>query len=169
MIDQSADTILNHAQIRNKITRLAWQVYENNMDEPLIWIAGIDKRGMYIASQVAAELSKISSQDIYTMNVSPSEGSGTPVFKSDYPLERIENAVVVLTDDVLNTGKTIVNAMVPLLERKVRKIQVLVLASRSHRLFPVKPDFVGISMASTLQEHLDFDNSNENDLKLRLT
>lgn len=168
-MEQHSDIILNHSQIRTKITRLAWQVYENNMDESLIWIAGIDSRGMFIARLVAQELSRISGMQVYTMNVQPGTQGAKPEFVSDFPLDKLENAAVVLADDVLNTGKTIVNAMLPLLERKVRKIQVLVLASRSHRLFPLKPDFVGISMASTLQEHLDFDNSDENNLRLILT
>lgn len=168
-MEQNSDIILNHSQIKTKITRLAWQVYENNMDESLIWIAGIDKRGMFVAGQVAKELSRISDKQVYTMHVQPGAEGAKPEFVSDFPLDQLENAAVVLADDVLNTGKTIVNAMLPLLERKVRKIQVLVLASRSHRLFPLKPDFVGISMASTLQEHLDFDNSDENNLRLILT
>jgi pyrimidine operon attenuation protein/uracil phosphoribosyltransferase len=59
--------------------------------------------------------------------------------------------------------------MLPMLQHQVAKIQVAVLASRSHRLFPVRADFVGISMATTLQEHLNFDNSNPADLKLTLS
>jgi len=163
------DTILTHSQISHKLTRLAWQVFENNMDEAVIWIAGLDKRGMYIADKIAKSLSEISSQEIRTLNVITGSGNDEATYHSAHSLDALENGVVILVDDVLNTGKTMVKAMVPLIERRVRKIQVLVLASRSHRLFPVRADFVGISMASTLQEHLNFDNSDESDLKLTLS
>jgi pyrimidine operon attenuation protein/uracil phosphoribosyltransferase len=68
----------------------------------------------------------------------------------------------------MNSGKSIVSSFMPLLNRGVRKIELAVLASRSHRLYPIKADYVGISMATTLQEHLLFDNSNPDDLKLIL-
>lgn len=168
-MNQSSDIILNHKQIVNKLTRLAWQVYENNMDEKVLWIVGIDKRGMYIANRIASELSKISDQKIQTMNAIPGESFNETVYESEFDLSSLQNSVVILVDDVLNTGKTLVSAMLPLFSKNVSKMQVVVLASRSHRLFPVKADFVGISMATTLQEHLNFDNSDENNLTLKLT
>lgn len=163
------DTILNHTQISHKLTRLAWQVYENNMDEDVIWIAGIQQRGSYIARRLAEELSKISTQKINMIQVDFNDETSEPVYKSEHGMDKISGRVVILVDDVLNTGKTLLKALVPLVESNAGKIQVAVLASRSHRLFPVKADFVGISMATTLHEHLNFDNRNENDLKLTLS
>lgn len=167
-MSQSFDTILNHMQISHKLTRLAWQVYENNMDETVIWIAGIDQRGMYIAKRIADELAKISSQEILIMQIQLDPSTLEPSYSSVHSMEDLQQKTIVLVDDVLNTGKTLMMAMMPLVSRKVHKIQVAVLASRSHRLFPIRADFVGISMATTLQEHLNFDNSNEDDLKLTL-
>lgn len=168
-MEMSTDLILNHRQITSKITRLAWQIYENNMDEPTLWIAGIDQRGMDIAELIKTELSKISQQQIRVMNIVIDRKNFEPNFFSDHSLSDLKDAVVIVVDDVLNSGKTIFSAMLPMLQHQVAKIQVAVLASRSHRLFPVKADFVGISMATTLQEHLNFDNSDSTDLKLTLS
>lgn len=167
-MSQSSDIILNHKQISHKLTRLAWQVYENNMDEAVIWIAGIDQRGMYIANRIANELAKISEQKIQIMQIELDPSSLEPSYHSSDSMDNLNNETIILVDDVLNTGKTLMMAMMPLVSKKVRKIQVAVLASRSHRMYPIRADFVGISMATTLQEHLNFDNSNETDLKLIL-
>lgn len=167
-MSQSFNTILNHKQISHKLTRLAWQVFENNMDESVIWIAGIDHRGAYIAKRIADELAKISNQSIQMMHVQLDPVSLQANYSSNASMDNLKNETIVLVDDVLNTGKTMMMAMMPLLSKNVRKIQVAVLASRSHRMYPVRADFVGISMATTLQEHLNFDNSDEADLKLTL-
>jgi len=168
-MDKELITILNHQQIANKLKRLAWQIYENNMDESTLWIAGIDKRGIYLSEKIADELSKISSQKINMVKVLIDRQSFEPTYLSDHHIEELKDGVLILIDDVLNTGKTIISAMLPLIPKQVRSIQLVVLASRSHRMFPVRADYVGISMATTLQEHLLFDNTSESDLKLVLT
>ncbi|HEY1046277.1 MAG TPA: phosphoribosyltransferase family protein [Bacteroidia bacterium] len=163
------DIILDHAQIKGIITRLAWQIYENNMDESLIWIAGIDERGACIAEMISEELSKICQLELRTVSIVIDRKNYEPSYYSEFDIEEMKNSTVVLVDDVLNTGKTIVCAMLPLVQRQVAKLQLAVLASRSHRLFPVYANFVGISMATTLQEHLNFDMSDEANLKLTLS
>ena len=162
------DIILNHLQIRHKIKRLAWQVFENNMDEIELWIAGLDQRGMYIAQEIALELKKISNQKIQTLHISPGENQDHAEINMDFSSSELSGKVLILVDDVLNTGKTILNAMLPLWAAKPKSIQVMVLASRSHRLYPVRADYVGISMATTLQEHLHFNNDNVENLSLTL-
>jgi len=87
---------------------------------------------------------------------------------SENNLDELANKTVILVDDVLNSGKTIMSCLLPLLEKNIAKIELAVLASRSHKKFPLKADYVGISMATTLQEHLLFDNSNIEDLKMVL-
>jgi pyrimidine operon attenuation protein/uracil phosphoribosyltransferase len=62
--------------------------------------------------------------------------------------------VIVVIDDVSNSGKTLLYAMKPFLEFQPKKIQALVLVARSHNSFPVYPDYVGLSIATTLQEHI---------------
>ena len=161
-------TILTHTQISNKLKRIAWQIFENNMDEQKIWIAGIDARGQFIAQHLVSELQKISNLSIHQLAIQLDRNTFEPKFISDTDFDELGNATVVIVDDVMNSGKTIVSSFMPLLNRGVRKIELAVLASRSHRLYPIKADYVGISMATTLQENLLFDNSNPDDLKLIL-
>jgi pyrimidine operon attenuation protein/uracil phosphoribosyltransferase len=59
-----------------------------------------------------------------------------------------------LIDDVANSGKTLSFALKPFLEYQPKKIQTLVLVERSHKAFPVQPDYVGLSVATTIQEHI---------------
>jgi pyrimidine operon attenuation protein/uracil phosphoribosyltransferase len=167
-MNQPSSIILSHTQVSNKLKRIAWQIYENNMDESRLWISGIDGRGQFIAQYIIEELRQISQMEIYKMDIKLDRATFEPRFITDSAFEDLEGAAIVIVDDVLNSGKTIISSFLPLLNRNVRKIEVAVLASRSHRLYPIKADYVGISMATTLQEHLTFDNSNPDDLKLVL-
>jgi pyrimidine operon attenuation protein/uracil phosphoribosyltransferase len=166
-MSQSA-IILNHKQITHKIKRLAWQIYEDNMESNLLYIAGVDNRGMYLAEQIASELRLISDLKVELINIVIDRNNFEPSFFSECNMADIKEQSLVVVDDVLNTGKTLISAFLPLLQRQVAKIRIAVLASRSYRAFPVNADFVGISMATTLQEHLLFDDSNPQDLKLIL-
>lgn len=168
-MNQSSTVILTHNQITNKLKRLAWQIFENNMDEERLWIAGIDERGQFIAQQIINELHQINSDlPLSRLDIRMDRNTFEPQFITDDDFEDLENAAIVIVDDVLNSGKTIVSSFLPLLSRKVKRVEVAVLASRSHRLYPIKADYVGISMATTLLEHLHFDNSDPQNLKLIL-
>jgi pyrimidine operon attenuation protein/uracil phosphoribosyltransferase len=138
------------------------------MDETRLWIAGIDERGQFIARQIINELNSIVSQKIYQLDIKLDRQTFEPRFITDHDFDLLEDAAVIIVDDVMNSGKTIVSSFLPLMNRKVKRIEVAVLASRSHRLYPLRADYVGISMATTIQEHLKFDNSDPNDLKLLL-
>ena len=164
----SATSILNHVQISHKIKRLAWLIYENNMESAQIWVAGIDERGQFLAGLLCQQLSEIGTIEVNQFSIQLNRDTFEPLFLSENSLDALSNQHIVLVDDVLNSGKSIVSCLLPLLEKKVAKIEVVVLASRSHKLFPIKADYVGISMATTLHEHLLFDNSNINDLKMVL-
>jgi pyrimidine operon attenuation protein / uracil phosphoribosyltransferase len=168
-MSNTADTILNHKQIHGKIKRLAWQIYENNMDSQSIWIAGIDERGSYLADLIKNELSNISPQILKTLQIVIDRKNYEASFYSDFNMDELKDAVVILVDDVINSGKTIVSAMLPMFQKQVFKLQLLVLASRSHKMYPVVADFVGISMATTIQEHLSFNMDNVDNLSLSLT
>lgn len=164
----SAISILNHSQISHKIKRLAWQIYENNMENSEIWLAGIDERGGFLAQLINQELTKIGTLQVKQFAIQLNRETYEPLFLSEHNLEHLIGKNIVLVDDVLNSGKTIMCCLLPLLEKNIAKIEVAVLASRSHKKFPIKADYVGISMATTLQEHLLFDNSNPQDLKMVL-
>ncbi len=160
--------ILNHKQICHICKRIAWQIYEENIDSFVIYIAGVDSRGMFLAEKIAKELQEIGQLEIKLFNIVIDRNNFEPSFYSDFPLNDLKNEALIVVDDVLNSGKTLISSFLPLIQRQVSKISIAVLASRSHRLYPVEANFVGVSMATTIQEHLLFDNTDENNLKLTL-
>ena len=149
--------ILEHNQIERKIQRMAWEIYEtNHLAENLILI-GLESNGTKIAKAIGKILSEISKIEIHYGHISIDKPKG---FDSDIKLEcpvSISNQAVILIDDVLNSGRTMLACMLPLIKQKPKKIQTAVLANRNHKAFPVNADIVGISLATTLQEHLWFE------------
>ncbi|MSQ78678.1 MAG: phosphoribosyltransferase [Flavobacteriaceae bacterium] len=147
-------SILTHQQIDQKLTRLAWQIYEQNIDADSIVLAGIADMGYVLAELLANNLRDISPLKVELLKVeldkkNPNEDATIVYGKA------AENQAVVLVDDVLNSGRTLAYAALPFLKRNCRPIQICVLVNRNHRSFPVSADFVGLSLATTLQEHVE--------------
>ena len=148
--------ILDDRQIRQKIKRLTIQILENNFDQPEIILAGINNNGLEMASLLMHEL--VSRTDIpitlTRIKLSPASPADNPIF-IEMPIEQLKGKVIILVDDVANTGRTIFYAIKPLLEIVPEKVEVAVLVDRKHKSFPIQSDYVGISLATTLKEHID--------------
>ncbi len=148
--------ILNDKQIRQKIKRLTIQILENNFDQPEIILAGVNNNGLEMASLLMHEL--VSRTDIpitlTRIKLSPAAPADNPIF-IEMPIEQLRGKVIILVDDVANTGRTIFYAIKPLLEIVPEKVEVAVLVDRKHKSFPIQSDYVGISLATTLKEHID--------------
>jgi pyrimidine operon attenuation protein/uracil phosphoribosyltransferase len=69
--------------------------------------------------------------------------------------------VIIVVDDVANSGKTMLYALQPFLRNQPKKIQTLALVDRTHKTFPVHTDYVGFALATTLQEHIFVEVSGE--------
>ncbi len=67
----------------------------------------------------------------------------------------LENQALVLVDDVLNSGGTLIASVHHFIKKPMKKIKTVVLIDRNHRTFPIAADFVGMSLATTLQEHVE--------------
>lgn len=148
--------ILTDAEVKQILKRLAYQVYENNFNEKDIVIAGIEGRGEKVAEMLTKELAAISKIKIYYTSIvldktNPAEKQ---IRLSDTKLQ-VTNKVVVVVDDVLNTGKTLLYSLIPLVSQKARKIQTLILVNRNHKTFPVSADYIGTQLSTTLQEHVE--------------
>ncbi len=148
--------LLNERQIRQKIKRLAFQILENNFGEEEIILAGINNNGMGFAKMIRKELKKIAAIKftLTRIRLSPANPLETEV-TIDMPLEQLQNKVIIIVDDVANTGRTIFYATKPLLNILPKKIEVAVLVDRQHKSFPVKVDYMGLSLATTLHEDID--------------
>lgn len=148
--------LLDKGQIRQKIKRLAIQILENNFGEEEIILAGINNNGMGFAKMIHKELKKISDMKftLTRIRLSPANPLETEV-TIGLPLDQLENKVIIIVDDVANTGRTIFYAIKPLLNILPKKIEVAVLVDRQHKSFPVKVDYMGLSLATTLHEDID--------------
>jgi len=147
--------ILTGKQIEQKINRIAYEIYENNYTEKEIIIAGIVDNGYILAKRIAAVLQKISAIKIVLTEVFvDKEDPAAHEIKIALSDKELKNKVIVLVDDVLNSGKTLIFGAKPFLSSPVKRLTTVVLVDRGHNRYPIKADFVGLSLSTTLQEHI---------------
>lgn len=136
-----------------KLHRMAFEIAEQlGEDDNELILAGIRDNGVILANIIAGHLSELFQGSIKVIEVSLNKRDPGDVDMSEHL--NYDNSVVILIDDVTNTGKTLLYALKPFLDFHPRRIHTLTLVERSHKLFPVTSDFVGISLATTLQEHI---------------
>ena len=150
----SQNIILNHQEIEFKIKRIAYQIYETFIDENEIVIAGIQGNGSVFAHKIASELKKISSIEVILCEVNidkknPNLSITTSIDKNEY-----QNKGLVLVDDVLNSGTTLIYGVRHFLDVPLKKFKTAVLIDRNHKKYPIKADFKGISLSTSLLEHV---------------
>jgi pyrimidine operon attenuation protein/uracil phosphoribosyltransferase len=162
---QKRNCVLDEAVIRRKIRRMALQVAEQNNEEKDLVIAGINGNGEVVAKHLIRELANLAG--LSTQYVSIRLNKKDPLEPRLDKQLNISGKVVIVVDDVANTGKTMMYALKPFLLHYPKKIQTLVLVERSHKLFPVQTDYVGLSIATTLQEHI-FVEVSSNEMKAYL-
>lgn len=148
--------ILNDRQIRQKIKRLAIEIVEHNFEEKEIILVGINKNGMTFAKLLEENLRAVSNQKITMtqLSINPAEPLASDV-RLELPVSKIKNKVIIVVDDVANTGRTLFYAFKPLLENLPKKVEVAVLVDRTHKSFPIKVDYYGMSLATTLLESIN--------------
>ena len=149
---QKRNCVLDKEAIGRKMKRMALQVAEQNIDAKELIIAGIAGNGEIVAKCLMEDLEKIASFNTHFVQVHLFKKE--PLEVSLIPAADMNQKVVILVDDVANTGKTMLYALKPFLAANPKKIQTLVLVERSHKLFPVQTDYAGLSIATTLQEHI---------------
>lgn len=155
--------ILNKKQILQKIRRIAYEIYEQNFEETTLVVAGIHDMGFTFAKMLSATIQEIS--PIKAELVSVQLDKASPLQSEvilDVALEELNNKVVIVVDDVLNTGRTLVYSLKPFLNCSIKKLQVAVLVDRSHKSFPIAADFIGYSLSTTINEHIHVELSEHN-------
>jgi len=147
--------ILSHVQIQHKIRRIAYQIYETNVSENKIIIAGIVGGGLNFAKKLQAVLKDITTAEIVLCKVMMDKKnpikSGVTM---SIPESEYKNKSVVLVDDVLNSGTTLIYGVHHFLKTPLKQLKTAVLVNRNHKKYPVKADFKGISLSTSLQEHV---------------
>lgn len=150
----SKSIILSDKEIQHKIRRIAFQIYESNSKNKELIIAGISKNGFVFAQQLKKVLDEVSELNSSLCEVkidkqNPLKGISTSLDVNDY-----KNKSLVLVDDVLNSGTTLMYAIRHFLDVPLKQFKTAVLVNRNHKKYPVKADFKGISLSTSLQEHV---------------
>ena len=150
--------ILSHQQVKYKINRIAYQIYESNVDTPEIVIAGIEGGGLDFAKKIKAALEKITPAEILLCRVKMDK---TDPLKSGVSTslkpEEYKDKSVVLIDDVLNSGSTLIYGVHHFIKTPLKQLKTAVLVNRNHKRYPVKADFKGLSLSTSLHEHVRVD------------
>ena len=148
--------ILSSIDIDQKVIRIAYQLLENCFQEEEIFIGGIIGNGSVLAKRIAETIQNNSKLKVhqFEIKIHKAEPWSNPIELSQ-DKSMLKNGYIILVDDVLNSGKTMQYALIELLQFPTKAIKTVALVDRKHRRFPVKADFVGLSLSTTLKEHVE--------------
>ena len=147
--------ILDKEQIQEKIKRISYEIYEENFDDKSILICGIEKNGSIIAKRIIKELESICDIKIEFMSINLNKKKPLNTVEIKSSKNNIKNKSIVLIDDVSNTGKTLIYVIKELIKFEPKKINTAVLVNRDHTLFPIKINFVGLSLSTSIKSHIE--------------
>ncbi|MCL4132713.1 UNVERIFIED_CONTAM: hypothetical protein GTU68_023847 [Idotea baltica] len=135
---------------------MAYEIYEANYLEEELLVIGIDERGGFLGEELVRSLHEISPLRVTFVSAILDRAEGIPSIGMDLSIEieQLENRPIVVVDDVLYSGSTLLNVVAILFQSKPKTIQTAVLIDRGHRMMPISPDFVGLELATTLQQHV---------------
>lgn len=153
--------ILTSEQIQNKTRRIAYQIYETNSNEEEIIIAGINGNGYVFAQNIATMLEEISPIKVVLCEVKMDKRNPLNPITTDLDTSEYKNKPLVLVDDVLSSGSTLMYGVKHFLEVPLKKFKTAVLINRNHKKYPVKADFKGISLSTSMKEHISVVFENE--------
>ena len=144
--------ILDSAQIQHKIKRIAYQIYESNLAESEIIIAGIVENGYELAKKLEKEIKKISPLNTQLCKVTIDKKNPLNKITTSLQANEYTNKSLILVDDVLNSGTTLIYGVRHFLEVPLKQFKTAVLVDRNHKKYPVKADFKGLSLSTSLSE-----------------
>ena len=144
--------ILSGETAVKKLRRMALEVAERNYGEQQLVLIGIKESGLIVARTIAAYLKEVFTGAVIVAALTMDKKNPTTI--TIEPSIDFNGKIVLLIDDVANTGKAMLYALKPFLETYPKKIQTLALVERTHKSFPVVVDYVGLSISTTLDEHI---------------
>lgn len=161
--------ILNQEQIKQKIKRMAIEIYERHSDEKKIFLAGINTKGYEIAKLLSLQISELSpiQCELLHIHLNPAQPTEHPI-SLNVDSSLLRNKSVIITDDVANTGRTLFYSFKTIMDIVPKKLEVAVLIERTHKGFPIHVDFVGMKLATTLKDNIEVALDSANDWKVSL-
>jgi len=147
--------ILDFKLIKKKIIRISLQIIEANSNDDEIIVAGIENNGYIIAKKICDEIKKISDKKIQLCSIKIDKKNPRKVITVSLFEEQYKDKSVVIVDDVLNSGSTLMYAVKYFLDTKLKKLKTAVLVDRNHKKYPVKADYKGLSLSTSIQNHVE--------------
>jgi pyrimidine operon attenuation protein/uracil phosphoribosyltransferase len=151
-MDKKEVLILDKERIAHKLRRMAYEIWEQNSDEREIMLVGIEGGGSILAENLSTILKQISPLKVEMRTITINKKSPLNHTVLD---ENLTGRSVILVDDVVNSGKTIMYSLNAILSYDLKKVMVVVLVDRKHKSFPIAADIVGDTLATTLQDHIE--------------
>lgn len=152
-----SNIILNTIQINQKIKRIAYEIYESNSNEKEVIIAGIVGNGYIFAEKLVKTLQEISSLKVILCQVDINKKKPLELISTSLSVLEYQNKSLVLVDDVLNSGTTLIYGVKHFLDVPLKSFKTAVLVNRNHKKYPVKADFKGVSLSTSIKEHIQVD------------
>ena len=148
--------VLNETQIEQKVKRIAYEILENNFEAETLFLFGVKGNGSALARELVNILKEITDQKIVFAEITVNKQKPlSEEIKVSIDLKDIENQTVILIDDVINSGKTMQYALIKLLEYPTKRIKTVALVDRKHRRYPIRCDYVGLTLSTTLQDRIE--------------
>ncbi len=151
---QIGNIILDQKQIDHKIRRIAYQIYENNVSEKEVVIAGIFENGFIFAKKIKNVIEKISPIKVIMCKVMIDKKNPIEPITTSLESKIYKNKSLVLVDDVLHSGTTLIYGIKHFLQVPLKQFNTAVLVDRNHKKYPVKADFKGISLSTSINENV---------------
>ena len=154
--------ILDKQKIEDKIRRISYEIYEENFDENSLIVCGIEKNGAIIAKKIIEELKSICNIKIEFISIGLDKKKPLETVKINSTKKDIKDKAIILIDDVSNTGKTLIYVIKEIIKFEPKKINTAVLINRDHTLFPIKINFIGVSLSTSINNHIEVILRNDN-------
>ncbi|MFT4847580.1 MAG: pyrimidine operon attenuation protein/uracil phosphoribosyltransferase [Sediminicola sp.] len=151
---QNCTVILDEKQIAHKLMRIAYQIYESNVNEKTIIIAGIKENGVLLAKRLKSNVEKISPIKVELCEVYIDKKKPTNPIKTSLSPDEYKDKSLLLVDDVLHSGTTLIYGVKHFLDVPLKQFKTAVLVDRNHKKYPIKADFKGISLSTSLNENV---------------
>lgn len=153
--------ILDNKQITHRIRRIAYQIYESNINEKEVILAGINGNGYILAKKISDKLQEISTLKVILCEVKINKKQPRETITTSISISEYKNRSLVLIDDVLHTGTTLIYGVKHFLDVPLTQFKTVVLVDRNHKKYPIKADFKGISLSTSLNENVIVEFKNE--------
>ena len=147
--------ILDNFQINKKIRRISLQIIECNIEENEIIIVGIEKNGYLLANKILEELKNHNDFNFKICSLKINKKQPIDSISCSLDISDYKNKSIIIIDDVLNSGSTLIYAVKYFLETQIKQLKTVVLVDRNHKKFPIKADFKGTSLSTAIQNHVE--------------